>query len=468
MLRSSVLGRLSGPLCDAVLEREDSAEMLDGLSRTNLFLVPLDDEHGWYRFHHLFGQLLRAELERRDPGLAPTLRCRASVWHRQHGTAMEAIRYAIEAGAFPEAGELIAASWPRFANAGRYATVLQWLRQFPDEALQRDVPLLLAKVWVLSLSAQQQEAAQVIATVERLGDLGRGPLPDGFGSVEASLMTLRGVFPWGDTGAQLAAGRRAAELEGDGSLWRSLTDWGVGMALYLRGEADEADSWFEEAATLAPLSNQWFAACSSLAHRSLIAGERGWLEEQRLLGERAADLSREHGLENLDGATHLARGMSLAASGRLEEALQATERGAVVLKAWGQPTGLAYALLCQASVLRDLGRCDRLQAVVSETRSVLERCPDPGILPELLAVLERAWHGPAEGGGELTAGELRVLRLLGSALSERDIGAELYVSYNTVHSHIRSIYRKLEVSSRADAVARASSLGLLQPSDSPR
>ena len=71
MLRTSVLERLSGPLCDAVLEQEGSAAMLDALSRSNLFLVPLDDEGGWYRFHHLFAQLLRVELERREPGAGP-------------------------------------------------------------------------------------------------------------------------------------------------------------------------------------------------------------------------------------------------------------------------------------------------------------------------------------------------------------------------------------------------------------
>ncbi len=86
MLRTSVLERLSGPLCDAVLEQEGSAAMLDALSRSNLFLVPLDDEGGWYRFHHVFAQLLRVELERHEPGLAPALHRRAYAWHRDHGT----------------------------------------------------------------------------------------------------------------------------------------------------------------------------------------------------------------------------------------------------------------------------------------------------------------------------------------------------------------------------------------------
>ena len=113
MLRSSILQRLCGRLCDAVLEREDTGGLLSGLSRTNLFLVPLDDRGEWYRFHHLFGQLLRVELEHREPGLVPTLHRRAYVWHRDHGSLDDAVDHAIEAEAFAEAGEEIEAAWIR-------------------------------------------------------------------------------------------------------------------------------------------------------------------------------------------------------------------------------------------------------------------------------------------------------------------------------------------------------------------
>jgi LuxR family maltose regulon positive regulatory protein len=133
MLRTSVLERLSGPLCDAVLEQQDSAAMLDALSRTNLFLVPLDDEGGWYRFHHLFAQLLRVELERRDPGLTPALHRRAYSWHRDHGTTDEAIQHAIAAGAYAEAAGLIQGQWISYANTCRYDTLLAWIRRLPEE-----------------------------------------------------------------------------------------------------------------------------------------------------------------------------------------------------------------------------------------------------------------------------------------------------------------------------------------------
>jgi len=218
MLRSSILQRLSGPLCDAVLEQQHSAAMLNTLSRSNLFLVPLDGEGGWYRFHHLFAHLLRVELERREPGLAPALHRRAYTWHRDHGTTEEAIHHAVEAGAYAEAAGLIEASWASYASACRYDTVLAWLGRLPDEIMSGGARLLLVKAWVLSFAARREEAARAIAAVEQLVEPGAGPLPDGFSSVEASLTMLRGSFPWGDVGAQLENGRRRPSLRDPGRL----------------------------------------------------------------------------------------------------------------------------------------------------------------------------------------------------------------------------------------------------------
>ena len=463
MLRTSVLERLSGPLCDAVLEQEGSAAMLGALSRTNLFLVPLDDENGWYRFHHLFARLLRVELERREPGLSPALHRRAYCWHRDHGTADEAIRHAIAAEAYAEAAELIQGPWISYANTCRYDTVLAWLRRFPEEILSRDVQLLLIKAWVLSLSAKREEAALAIAAVERLGDLGEGPLPDGFSSGEASLTMLRACFPWGDVGAQLENARRAAELEGPGSPWRPLACWAVGTGLYFRGEPDEADRWFAESAALAPASAQWLAGEASLAYRSWIAGERGRLDEQRVLAETAAGFVREHGTGKVIGVAPLALGVSLTARGRPGQALPLIERGVAYSRTFGQPIQLANALLGQAPVLRALGEHQRAAAAIAEARSVLDSCPDPGILAGRLAALDRPpqIRRVQSADQELTQREVRVLKLLRGDLSERDIGRELFVSHSTVHSHVRAIYRKLTVSSRADALKRAHELDLL-------
>ncbi len=468
MLHASILERMTGPLCDAVLDQEGSAEMLDALSRTNLFLVPLDDEAGWYRFHPVFAQLLRVELERREPGMASTLHRRAYSWHRDHGTTDDAIEHAVAAEAYAEAAELIETSWIRYANTWRYDTVLAWLRQLPNEVLANEVHLLLIQAWVLSLSARQEEAARTFAAIGRLGDLDTGPLRDGFSSAQASLTMLRAAFPWGDVGAQLEHARRAVEVEGPGSPWRSLACWALGMGLYFEGQRDEADEWFAEAAALAPASAQWLAGTSSPAYRSLIAGERGRADEQRILAETAAQFGREHGTEEAVGTVPLAVGASLAARGRPEEALPLIEHGVTLARTFGQPIQVAHALLGQARVLGVLGEHKAATAAIADARSVLDRCPDPGILAETLSTLERpTLERPAQirpalsEDTELTPRELRVLRLLCGDLSERDIGRELYVSHYTVHSHVRSIYRKLAVHSRAEALDRSRELHLL-------
>ena len=462
MLQASILERLTGPLCDAVMDQEGSAAMLDALSRSNLFLVPLDDEAGWYRFHHVFAQLLHVELERREPGQARALHRRAYSWHRDHGTTDEAIRHAVAAEAYAEAVELIETNWINYANMWRYDTVLAWLRQLPDAILTAEVNLLLVQGWVLSLSANHAEAARAIAAIERQGDLAEGPLRDGFSSARASLTMLRAAFPWGDVGVQLDNGRRVAELEGHGSPWRPLVCWAVGLGLYFFGEADEADDWFAEAVVLAPASSQWLAGTSSLAYRSLIAGERGCVDEQRILAESAAEFGHEHGTEHAGGTVPLAVAQSLAARGRCEDAVPLLEHGVAFAWIFGQPLQLAHVLLGQASVLRATGEHKAARAAIIHARSVLEHCPDPGILEKKLFTLERSVqiHPIRPEDHELTQRELGVLKLLGSHLSERDIGRELFVSYSTVHSHVRSIYRKLAVRSRAEALERSHELGL--------
>ena len=462
MLRSSILGRLCGPLCDAVLEQQDSAAMLDELARTNLFLVPLGDQGGWYRFHPLFAQLLRRELGRRAPGVVPALHRRAYSWHRDHGSAEEAIYHAIEAGEYAAAAELVEATWGKYRNNGGYRTVLGWLGRFPDEILAGDIRLLLVEAWVLTWGGRRKQAARAIAAAERLSDSGAGPLPDGFSSVEASLTTLRAAFPWGDASAQLEYGLRAAKLEGPGSPWRPMACWAVGMGLYLHGEFGAADRWFAESLMLAPASGRWLEAGSSMACRSLIAGEQARPDDQRLLAETAVALVHEHGVEDTCGEGWLALGASLAVRGHPEEALPPLERATAILRSAGQPTGLAMALLRQVPVLRAVGQRERAEAAIAEAKSVIASCPDPGILADQLTAVKRSPRPAARPGQDLTERERTVLRLLKSGLHEREIGDELYVSRNTVHSHIQSIYRKLAVSTRAEAVERTRELGLFE------
>jgi LuxR family maltose regulon positive regulatory protein len=461
MLRCSVLERLCRPLCDALLEEEGSGEQLTELARTNLFLVPLDDHGQWYRFHHLFGQLLRVELEHREPGLAPTLHRRASAWHRDNGSFEEAIEHMLDAGSFTEAGDLISARWVEYVNVGRQATVLAWLERFPTETLESSAVLLAVKAWVLAMSGKREEAAEAIAAVERLDGLDEGPLRDGASSVEASMATLRATLPFGDVGAGYDNAIRAATLEDPRSPFWPAVCRARGMGHFFRGEFVEADPWFAEAARIGPSVGMWLIAGSALAYQSFVAGEQGDVERQARFAEQASQLARERGVENVDGEVPLALGASLEARGKLEEARRLLEESVDMLRSYGQPIELAFALIRQARVLRVLGKRE-VNTAIAEARATVDSCSDPGILDEWLTVLEaRPRARSAQSGDELSKRELVVLRALTGPLSERDIARELFLSHSTIHSHATSIYRKLGVSSRAEAIRQARELGLL-------
>jgi LuxR family transcriptional regulator, maltose regulon positive regulatory protein len=459
MLRSSILERLSGPLCDAVGESQGSAQQLTEVAQTNLFLLPLDDDGEWYRFHHLFAQLLRVELEHREPGVTRTLHRRAYAWYRSHGFVDEAIRHAQQAGAYPEAVELIAEVWIETASTGRHSAVLAWLDGFPRDIARADPSLLLMRAWMSSLAGDREAAAEALALLEGTAWPDDRPLPVETGSLEASLATLRASFPWGDLESAYSHAVRALELVPVDSPLRSGASWSLAIAHYFGGEFDAADRRFDETVQTGLRDERWLVVASALAYRSLIAGERGQLDEQSALADEAVEVARERGLEEIRGEVHVAAGVALATQGELEEALPCLERAVAVLRA-GQPLDFALALLHQARVQQATGRRAAAASAIAEAATTIESCPDAGILSRRLVERERA-SVIHPRNSDLSGRELVVLRMLRGPLSERDIGRELYLSHNTIHSHTKSIYRKLGVSSRKQAVQRAHALDLL-------
>ena len=179
------------------------------------------------------------------------------------------------------------------------------------------------------------------------------------------------------------------------------------------------------------------------------------------LAEEAVALARERGLlEAVEvGEVHTAYGLALAAQDRLVEALPELEQGVFLRRLWGQPLDLVDGLIALAPATAAIGDRDRAAELFGEAEETLAGCRDAGVLPARLAGAKRAAgmarSRVAVAGAELSERERTVLRLLSSGLSEREIGQELYLSFNTVHSHVKSLYRKLGVSSRAEAVARA-------------
>jgi LuxR family maltose regulon positive regulatory protein len=307
-----------------------------------------------------------------------------------------------------------------------------------------------------------------VARLHELGGLEEGPLPDGTASLASSLSLLRATFAWGDVGGVLEHGTRAAAIEGPDSIWYPVLTWALGWAHYCNDELDLAEQRLRETVELGPRAEQWIVVVASIADLSLIAGMRGDRAEQARLAEEAVALARERGLlDSVEvGEIHTARGVALALAGDAETALRELEQGVLLRRLWGQQLDLADGLTALAAHTAAIGDRARAEEHFAEVAAILAACPDPGVLPRRLFAARRAARirpgtraiAPA---APLSERELGVLRRLDGGRSERELAGELFVSFNTVHSHVKSIYRKLGVSSRAEAIARGRERGLL-------
>ena len=192
LLRTSLLDRFCAPLCDAVTGGEDARRILREMESANFFLIPLDSKRVWYRYHHLFAELLRQELALTEPASIGALHRRASAWHRDHGTASEAIRHATAAGDIADAATLILDHWIVARDRARMETILAWLAGLPTEAVTEDPRLALVKATTLQEIGRTTEADHWLEAAERgpsHRSSGRAPTPSPPGSPPAGPST---------------------------------------------------------------------------------------------------------------------------------------------------------------------------------------------------------------------------------------------------------------------------------------
>jgi ATP/maltotriose-dependent transcriptional regulator MalT len=474
LLRTSILERMCPPLCDALTGSDDSAARLEQAEHSNLFLVPLDSRRQWYRYHHLFRDLLRHELARTHPDLVDELHRKAAVWHRDEGDVDEAIAHAAAAKDYSEAGELIARYWRRFVfHLGQVETAAGWLNLLPNEVVLSDPRLCLARGWIAVLFGRHEEVREYLLAAEAAPPA-PGPLHAIASSLDSALAQLRttDALLRGDVARATEAARRALELEPDGeSLARAVAKINLGTSLYFAGEVEEADATLE--AGLRRLqADEWRTAAviAGLGYRAIIHIDAGRVleAEEIAAGAEALIETWQHGEGAWAAPAFQARGKLLEHRGDLAAPEAAFARAATLARRGGRRLDLAHALISLSRLKRRQREHDAARALARETRRALDTCPDPGVLSELLRKTERSLQlqtsRPPEtvlpADLELSERELAILRLLASELSQREIGSELYISLNTVKGHVRSIFRKLGVASRAEAVARGHELGL--------
>jgi len=462
MLRTSVLNRLSGPLCEAVLGGTDGARLIDEVYRANLFLVPLDSDRRWFRYHYLFRELLRSELARTAPGEISGLHRRAASWYAVAGEMVDAVNHAIEAGDPDLAAELVRAGWRAEFNGGRWPTVQRWLAALPAQTVAADADLVAAGIWIAVDRGLLDEAATRLDTA---GDRH---------SNNPHLRVLRALHRY-KTGDVVAAAQLLADRDdraGDPFLG-TVRDLLRGTTAFWLGDSEDADRWLTAAGVRAGADGNRLASIYSLGLRALVyIGRSDMAEADAVLAEAdrlvTATLSDAHFIAMFPV---LARARRDELAGRPDDAADAARQALTLARRGAGRVELVAALVTAARMSRYGGGQDGRHPeadLMAEARRQLLLCPAPGpVAGAWLATEDRAARplrirSAAEPQEEpLTDRELGILRLLAGTASQRQLAEALFVSPNTLKTHLRAIYRKLGVGSRAEAVVRARDLGLI-------
>ena len=465
LTRTAVLERMSGPLCEAVLDLPGSAATLADLARSNLLLVPLDRRGQWYRYHHLFRDMLLAEAERLESGLIPVLRRRAAAWCLRNDLPEEALEYSMAAGDVDTVARLVEELWLPTYRRARIITLQRWFGWLDDRGGFEDHPRAAAYASILAqVTGRAADAERMAYAVDRWRsqDVARA----GDHHTEGLAAMLRALLCRHGVEQMHADADEAARQFAAAGMVRPLAGLLQGIARILSGDLDSADVVLDEAVRAGQEIGMPDAIAQILCERSLVAMARNQWNQAEALAGQARSVLDQAGMEDAgvcaaQARVALHRGDVVAARRELASAQRLRS-----LLTYAQPhvaVQTRIELIRAHIALADISGARTLMREVDE---VLKLRPGLGILADqaeaLRAKLSKQRSPAGPGASALTAAELRLLPLLSTHLSFPEIAEDLFLSRHTIKSQSVSIYRKLGTFSRSEAVTRARELGLLE------
>ena len=466
LTRTAVLERMSGPLCEAVLEAPGSGAALAELAGSNLLLVPLDHRGQWYRYHHLFRGMLLAELERLEPGLIPVLRRRAAGWYLRNDSPEEALEYSIAAGDVDAVARLVENLALPAYRQGRITTARRWFQWLADRDAIGGRPVVA--VWASIFAGRAGRAAEAELWADAVdrwqyGDAARpaDPRAEAWAALLRAVLVRHGVKQMRADADEAARGFAAAGIVAP------VAPVLQGIARVLGGDLEGGDLYFEDAVAIGEGGAPNVLA-DALCQRSLVAMARSQWSQAEAFASRARSVLRRAGQQDthaplcaVQARVALHRGDVTAARQELITA-QRLRPGLTYASPW-----IAVQTRIELARVRvALGDLAGARTLLREIDELFMRRPDLGTLVgetgALRAQLAEERGSGVPGASALTAAELHVLPLLATHLSSPEIAAELTRSPYTIKAQMKSIYRKLGASSRHEAVTRARELGLLE------
>jgi len=465
--RTAVLDQLCGPLCDAVLDDSGSDAQLRHMEATNQFVIPLDRRREWYRYHALFREFLLGELRRTERDMVETLHVRAATWYESNGFPRLALEQLLSTTEQDRCARLVATLVLPIYSAGQISTVQRWLSALGDSSIEAYPPLAVQAGWIAVNTGQTMEAERWAAIVDA-ASFEQVPL-DGSASFESDRAMLRAVMCAAGPQRMMADARFAVTEEPPWSPWRDSALGLLGEAHLLAGDLEEAAAAFAESSSDGEELGNTDTIVLGRSELALMAMDLGrWTEAAESL-DLALETIDEHQMQDYPlsllafaGAARLSlhRGDLTNATQQLVRAMRARPSCTFVM-----PFVAVRLRLQLAKVYFAMADAKAAHQLLWEIDDILLHRPALGVLVEEVSGFRRLLASSEaqgmSGSAPLSPAELRLLPYLQTHLTVPEIAGRVFVSRNTVRSQVGSIYRKLGVSSRSDAVLRATAIGLL-------
>ena len=469
LLQTAILDRLSGPLCDAVTGQEGGSARLEALERGNFFVVPLDDTRHWYRYHHLFADVLAAHLLAEQPDQVSTLHRRASAWYAHHGSAANAIRHALAAEDFSRAADLVEVAVPAMRRSRQEATALGWLKALPA-ALIRFRPVLSAAYAGALLSCGELEGVEArLRDAERWRDAtaGMGGRPDApsagmvvvdeeeFRRLPGSIAVYRAgqALALGNMPATVQYARRALDLvPEEDHLWRGAAAALLGLASWASGDLVAAYRAYADGMARLQRAGHISDAIGGAIALADIRIAQGRLREAMGTYEQALRFATEQGTPVLRGTADMYVGMSEIH--RERDDLHAATQHLLRSKEQGEYTGFPQNpyrwRVAMARIREAQGDPDGALDLLHEAERLYVSDFYPNVRP-VAAMKARVWVAQGRSG-----------EALGWA-RERGLSAHDDLSYLREYEHI-TLARLLLARNRTDGADRSirEAMGLLE------
>ena len=364
-----MLERLSGPLCDAVTGRPGGQELLEQVERAGLFLVPLDEVRGWWRYHHLFADLLRVRLQEEQPGLAARLHRNAAAWYEERGLADDAIRHAVAAGEMTWAARLIEQDFDMVYNVrGEGATIQRWFSALPADLVQSRPRLLLVQALLMATSGRLDAVDALLDAAERAdADAVDEPFEPTVGRAASMLVNVPAYIAVdrsylaqlrGDAGGTAAFAAQALAVIGEGErLLDSVARWQLAIAAWLGGRLAEAERALVDGIAGLHAAGLLAVAASSVYELGQVQRARGRLDAAVQACQQALEVTVVPGRPPwaAAGPAYVGLGELAYERNEIDVALQHVTEGIALCRQWVYTTQLAAGLVTLAWIRQAAG-----------------------------------------------------------------------------------------------------------------